>query len=59
MLLGSLIEGKGYRISVYSYDGYMIYGDHYDNEEFLVYINDEINKEIDFKYKVRIIFKRP
>ena len=57
LILKSLLESKGYKIAVYSYDGLMIYGNHYKNNELLEYINKKINEEINLNYKITIIFK--
>ena len=59
LILKSLLESKDYKIAVYSYDGLMIYGDHYKNNELLKYINKEINEYINFDYKLTILFKEP
>jgi len=59
LILKSLLESKGYKIAVYSYDGLMIYGNHYKNKELLEYINKEINEEINLNYKLTILFKEP
>ena len=59
LILKSLLEDKGYKIGIYSYDGLMIYGLHYDNNELLEEINKKINEEINFNYKITILFKKP
>ena len=59
LILKSLLENKGYKIGVYSYDGLMIYGLHYNNNELLEKLNKEINEEINLDYKITILFKEP
>ena len=59
LILKSLLENKGYKIGLYSYDGLMIYGLHYNNKKLLEEINKEINEEINLNYKITILFKQP
>ncbi len=59
ILLKSLLEKMGYKISIYSYDGLMIYGNHYDNIDLLDHLNKSLNEEIKFNYPIKIMFKRP
>ena len=57
MYLMTILKELNYEISSYNYDGVMIYGDYYKNEELEYKLTEEIKKQFNLPEMFKLVFK--